>query len=868
MVMDVDLYRRTVKLPPDAKGKEPVALSVIDAGPRDALRTLVLLHGFGGRATQWAYQIEHFSGDNRVIAIDLRGHGLSDTPHSRYTVEEITEDVYQTLECLRVRDKIILVGHSFGGAIAAYYTHLHPERVEKVIFIAAAVRFGLRWYARAALRAPTPLLGAARRLLPIGRLFPPAHVVRAWNRNALVAWDGEPYLKAITVPTLVILGQRDILFSVSAYRELATLIPGAREVTIPIASHLVILERPDAVNRAIERFIGPAPLAEERRRRRGEQHAMERARPWLKFYDSRTPYRIDPPVGPLQRNLELAARLYANTPAFVFYDRPMKYKTLERLAKRFAHGLRRIGVRPGDRVLLLLPNTPQAVIAYYGVLKAGAVVVFSNPLNTREELLAQARDCGAHVAVCLSLFYPLVKAVAAEAGLTSIVVSSFKDYLGLKDRLLFRLLRERQEGHTMPRIGMGGKGMTRGGEGQAQLSTFKAILRRGTPAIPEPAPDVADLAVIQYTSGTTGEPVGTMLTHANLGANALQVRHWVPEARPGDERILAVLPFSHSYGLTDCLNLAPLLGATLIMLPNFVTREVLEAIARYAPTLFPGVPQMYLNLASYPGVRRYGISSIRACISGGASLPLEVQEAFEKLTRGRLVEGYGLTEASPVTHATPLGGRRTPGSIGLPLPDTEAKIVDLASGADLPLDQPGELLIRGPQVMLGYWNRPDETERALAGGWLHTGDVARMDEDGYFFIVDRKKDLILAGEYNVYPRDIEEVLYEHPKVLDVAVAGVPEQGAAADGRARVTAYVVLRPGERATAEELIELCRQRLEAYKVPVAVRFLPELPRSAAGKVLRRLLVARDEAEMADAGADAAATAGSRGRDRADGD
>lgn len=826
MAIDVDLYRRTLKLPAGPQNKEMLTFSVIEAGPRAALRTIVFLHGFGGRAAYWLYQIEHFSGDNRVIALDLRGHGLSDAPHSRYTIDELCEDVCLLLEALHVPEKFILVAHSFGGAIATYFMSKYPGRVEKLALIASPVRFNLKWTGRTLLRVPTPLLQVVRRVVPVARLYPPSHVVNSWNRNALMPWEGTEYLKRINVPALVILGQRDLLFKEEAYKEVAKLIPGATEVVIPVSAHQVMVERPDAVNRAIDRFIGPPPKAEERALRRQERKALEQSRPWLKFYDNRTPYRIDPPLDPVQRSLELAARRYSNRPALVFYDRPLNYRSLERLANRFANGLRKLGLQAGDRVLLLLPNSPQAVIAYYGTLKAGGVVVFSNPLFSQEELLTQVRDCQAKIAICLSLFYPMVKDVAGPGGLENVIVTSFKEYMSLKDRVLFQLLRERQEGHQMP-------------PKTAPALTFAGVLRRGQPQIPEPAPGVNDLAVIQYTSGTTGSPSGIMLTHANLVSNALQVRHWLAEAQPGEEVVLAVLPFSHSYGLTSCLNVAPLLGATMILLPNFVTREVLEAIARYHPTIFPGVPQMYLNIANFPAVRKYGVASIRFCVSGGSPLPVEVQESFEKLTKGHLVEGYGLTEASPVTHANPLSGRRKSGSIGIPLPDTEAKIVDINSGEDLGPEQPGELLVRGPQIMRGYWNRPEETTRYLdTEGWLHTGDIARVDDDGYFYIIDRKKDMILAGKYNVYPRDIEEVLYEHPKVLDVAVVGVAQ----ADENPQLKAYVVLHPGERATAEELLELCRQRLEAYKVPAAIEFIPELPRNFIGKVLRRLLAEKE--------------------------
>jgi long-chain acyl-CoA synthetase len=632
------------------------------------------------------------------------------------------------------------------------------------------------------------------------------------------------------VPTLVILGQRDLLFRPEAYRRVAQLIPGAQEITIPVSKHQVMVERPDAVNRAIARFIGPPPISEERHRLRSQRQELERARPWLKFYDSRTPYRIDQPVAPVQRGLEIAARLYPNQPALSFHERRIKYRALERFANRFGHGLKRIGLEPGQRVLIALPNIPQALIAYYGVLKAGGVVVFAPANASKDELVARMRDSGATTAICLSLTYDTVKAAAEEAELRSVIVTSYKEYLRLRDRVLFRLLRERREGHTMP---------SAVGVQRDPLYTFNGVMRRGGGGltIPEPPPAVEDLAAIQYTNTPGEAPIGVMLTHANLAANALQVRFWLPEGRLAEERLLAVVPFAHAYGLTICVNLAPLLGATLILLPRFETREVLETIARERPTLFPGVPPMYSRLANYPGVRRFGIASIRACISGGSPLPVEVQESFEKLTRGRLVEGYGLTEASPVTHATPLSGRRKPRSIGVPLPDTEAKIVDPKTGAELPPDTPGELVIRGPQVMRGYWNRPEETARTLTDGWLHTGDIARADEDGYFFIIDKERDIALSEGQPIYPREIEEALFEHPAVLDAAAIAVPD----AEGHPRVRAFVALRPDESATPAELLEWCRQRLAPYEVPASITILPALPRTAEGKVRRAELAAR---------------------------
>ncbi|RME50287.1 MAG: long-chain fatty acid--CoA ligase, partial [Caldilineae bacterium] len=347
------------------------------------------------------------------------------------------------------------------------------------------------------------------------------------------------------------------------------------------------------------------------------------------------------------------------------------------------------------------------------------------------------------------------------------------------------------------------------------------------------------LATVIYTSGTTDAPKGVCLTHSNLVANALQTRHWIPDLRYGEETILSVVPLLHSYGMTAAMNFPILLGATIVLLPVFELEQVLEHIKKYHPTLFPGVPSMYTAINQAPNVRSYGLSSIKACISGAAPLPIEVQEAFEKLTRGRLVEGYGLTEASPVTHANPLYGVRKAGSIGIPIPNTDARIVDLATGEDLPPGQIGELVVRGPQVMQGYWSEEttaaEEPESALRDGWLFTGDVAVMDADGYFQIISRKRDTIMAGDYSVYPRDVEEVLYENNKVMEVAVVGV----STAEKGQRVKAFVVPRPGSHLSKEELLDLCRRRLEPYAVPWDIEFRSELPKSFVGKVLRRMLV-----------------------------
>jgi long-chain acyl-CoA synthetase len=523
-----------------------------------------------------------------------------------------------------------------------------------------------------------------------------------------------------------------------------------------------------------------------------------------------------------------------------------------------------LGVAKGDRVAIVLPNVPQCVIAFYGTLKAGAVVVLGSPLSTEEEIDAQVRDAGARVVLTLSAYRSLAARVAASAGVRQIIYSDVREYLPLAQRVALASLIAGAAPHANPARAAAANGASSAarlgalpaplssagddmgnGAGKPVTYAFQELLR-SQPATPLDAGTTSDdLALLQYTSGTTGSARGVMLTHANLVVNTAQTRHWIPSMRRGKETLLCVLPLSHSYGLTSGLNLTVALAGTLVLLPTTRIEQILKAIKRYHPSLFPGIPALYLAIANYPHVRRYGVAAIRVCVSGSAPLPVEAQEAFEKLTRGRLVEGYGLTEASPVTHSNPLNGERRVGSIGLPYPSTDARIVDTETSAALAPGAVGELVVRGPQVMRGYWNKPDETAQALdEDGWLHTGDLARMDEDGFFTIVDRKRDVILAGPYNVYPRDVEEVLYEHPKVLEAAVVGAPDpaDAAAGEGGTRsslIKAVVVLKRGERATADELLALCRERLDAYKVPKQVEFRTELPKNFVGKVLRRLLV-----------------------------
>jgi long-chain acyl-CoA synthetase len=560
--------------------------------------------------------------------------------------------------------------------------------------------------------------------------------------------------------------------------------------------------------------------------------------PWLDNYPPGVPEHVELPKASLAGLLEDAARDFPHAPALHFEGRTISYAQLAQQARRFSGALAALGVGRGTRVGLILPNSPQAVVALFGALRLGATVVQNNPLYTERELAHQLADAGVEVLVCLDLVYDRVKALRSGTAIREVIVTSVLDELpGIKRRLAPYTRKGKAASASIGR--------------DEPVGRWREVLR-SAPDAPDPVEVDADrdLALLQYTGGTTGVSKGVMLTHANLRANVEQVRAWFPDADPGREVMMAVLPFFHVYGLTVCLLLGLRIGAALVLLPRFDLDGVLAAIDKYRPTLFPGVPTMYVAINNAVAKGGHDLSSIKACLSGAAPLPLEVAERFERFSGGRLVEGYGLSETSPVAIANPIYGKRKAGTIGMPLPDTLARVADADDPArTMPTGEPGELALAGPQVMLGYWNRPDETAQVLQDGWLLTGDMAVMDEEGYFTIVDRKKDLIIAGGFNIYPREVEEVLYEHPKVLEVCVAGVPDSYRGEI----VKAFVVLRPGEQASADEIREFAKARLAAYKVPRSVEFRDELPKTMIGKVLRRALVEEEAAKQkAQSGAD----------------
>lgn len=566
----------------------------------------------------------------------------------------------------------------------------------------------------------------------------------------------------------------------------------------------------------------------------------EQARPWLQHYPKEVSPSLHYPDQSIVQFLINAANHHPNHPAVHFLGKILTYRELHENAVNLAYGLLSLGIAKGDRVAIMLPNCPQAVAAFYGVLLAGGVVVQTNPLYVERELEHQLADSGAVAVITVDLLYARLSRVRGkqpESGplpqLKHAIITSIKDGLPFPKNLLYPL-KQRKEGFRAD-IPYGSFGV---------VSYKKLLAAKHTDmSLPDSAKG-SDLAALQYTGGTTGTPKGVMLTHRNLVANTIQISTWCYKAEDAKERFLAALPLFHVFGLTVLMNMSVLRAGTLILLPRFEVETVLQTINQQKPTIFPGAPTMYVALIHHKSAAKIDFSSINVCVSGSAALPLEVQEKFEALTGGRLVEGYGLSESSPVTHANPVWEKRKIGTIGIPFPDTDAAVIDPESGERLPIGELGELIVRGPQVMRGYWNKPAETDQVLRDGWLHTGDLATMDEDGYFTIMDRIKDVIIAGGFNIYPREVEEVLFEHPAVREAAVIGVKDEYRGET----VKAFIVFKEGWQVSSSQLDRWCRERLASYKVPHHYSFRETLPKTMVGKVLRRKLQEEEaEAEKA---------------------
>jgi long-chain acyl-CoA synthetase len=561
---------------------------------------------------------------------------------------------------------------------------------------------------------------------------------------------------------------------------------------------------------------------------------MSDVRPWLASYPPDVPQTLAPyPEESVFTLLDASARRFPTRPAIAWFGKRLPYADLLAEVERCSAMLAGLGVTKGDRVALIVPNSPAFTIGFFACMRLGAIAVCNNPSYTEREMTHQLRDAEPSVVIVADLMYAEYASVFAELGIEHVVVTRLNDYMPLIKKLLAPALKfkkvQRAAGKPWPPVPK-----------DAKVLRWHTALASAGPVPPiatiSPAEDVAALI---YTGGTTGIAKGAMLSHRNLCANARQGAAWFPSVVEGEEALLAAMPFFHSYGLL-AQNLTILIGAKLIPIPN--PRDIhviLEMTQDEKPSLFPGVPRLYIAVNEHPDALKYDLKSIMACVSGAAPLPVAVAKEFERVTGGgQLVEGYGLTECSPVTHANPFNGVRKPGSIGLPVPDTDVRIMSI-DDPDLvmPSGEPGELCIQGPQVMLGYWRRPEETALAIRNGWFHTGDVAVADTDGYYSIVDRLKDMILVSGFNVYPNEVEDVLYHHPAISKCAVVGLPDERTGE----RVKAYVVLKEGATLTAEDLIAWCKdpdQGLTGYRAPKEIEFRDSLPETLVGKVLRRVL------------------------------
>lgn len=536
------------------------------------------------------------------------------------------------------------------------------------------------------------------------------------------------------------------------------------------------------------------------------------------------------PEAPLYFWLDQAADRHPDGLACIFHNTKISYAGLRKKAEVVAANLRAHGVMPGDKVGVMLPNLPQTMVAFWGVLKAGAVVTMINPLYMEKELIHQVRDAGIRHLISLDSCWPKLDKLRDQLGVARYYITTAAEGLSFPMNLLQRF---RSGSEAAVRVPYDGE----------KVLPFSALLKGGQ-RLSEPVDNPREaLALLQYTGGTTGLSKGAMLSHYNVASNILQMGELIGYLRDQPQTVMAVLPFFHVYGLNTCLVLPTLFRAAVVPVLRFSPRELLLDLEKYKVTILPGAPAMYISLLQQKNKERFSLKTLKICISGSAPMPQDVMRQFEQGFGARIMEGYGLSEASPITHMTPAQGMRKVGSIGLPLPDTEARIVDMELGTvPLPPGKVGELVVRGPQVMSGYWNKPDETAGALRNGWLYTGDIASMDEDGFFYIVDRKKDLAIVAGYNVSPREIDEVLYAHPKVREAVSVGVPHPS-----RGEVIkAYVVLKEGERCDRSEIIRWCRDRLANYKVPRVVEFRDELPKTMVGKILRRVLRAEEEEKL----------------------
>ncbi|HQN26796.1 MAG TPA: long-chain fatty acid--CoA ligase [Syntrophales bacterium] len=553
--------------------------------------------------------------------------------------------------------------------------------------------------------------------------------------------------------------------------------------------------------------------------------ATYQEKPWLKSYEKGVPEFVKYEDICLPEMLDRSAQQFPNNTALIFQGTTVNFSVFKDMVDRFAACLTDFGIKKGDAVALLLPNTVPCVAAYYAILRIGGIAVMNNPLYSDPELEHQFNDSGSKVLVTLDALANRMVALRPKTKIKQIVWTCIGDYLSPVKRVLGRWLKKYPFGDVNP---------------APDVYRWKDCLAKYAPNPPKPKLSFDEIAMYQYTGGTTGVSKGVMLTHGNLSKQVQQLVAWFPKFEKGKEIMLGALPYFHVFGLSTAMNLSVSQGWAQILVPRPQPEPLLEAIKSFRPTFAPLVPTMYIGMLNHPGIKDVDMSCLKGAFSGSAPLPVEVIHDFEKLTGAVIVEGFGMTETTPVTHVNPFaGGARKVGSIGVPIPDTECRIVDLEDGVkDMPIGERGELIVKGPQIMLGYKGKPEETANTLKDGWIYTGDIATMDEDGYCYIVDRKKDMIISGGYNVYPRDIDEVYYENPKVQEACSIGIPDPKRGEN----VKLFIVLKEGQTATQEEMIEYGKTKLAAYKLPSEVEFRKELPKTNVGKVLRKELRAEE--------------------------
>ena len=548
---------------------------------------------------------------------------------------------------------------------------------------------------------------------------------------------------------------------------------------------------------------------------------------WYKSYAKGVPYNLKYEPTPMALALARTAEQFPDKTALIFLDSRLSYRQLNDMVNRMANAFIDLGVKPGDKVAMLLPNMPQIVVATFAAWRAGAVVVMNNPLYTDKELEYQFNNSESSFLVSLDLLGPRMIALQGKTPIKKIVIAHIRDHLKFPKKQLLPIVAKDKHRNIPP---------------TPNVCEWMDLLKKYPSTAPKISVNFESLACLQYTGGTTGVSKGVMLTHANLSKNVQQIIAWFPGFNKGEITHLGVLPIFHSFGLTACMNICIWMGWADVLIPRPEPQVILEAVHKHRVNFFPAVPTMYVGVLNHPKISQFNLTSIKGCFSGAAPLPVEVIKEFEAKTGSQICEGYGLSETSPVATTNPFGGVTKVGSIGLPVADTEIKIVDLVDGQkEMDVGESGEVLIKGPQVTSGYYKMPQETANALKDGWLYTGDIGKMDEDGYFYIVDRKKDMIIAGGYNIYPREIDEILFEHPKILEACAVGIPDPYRGET----VKAFVVLKPGEKMTEEEVIKFCQEKLAKYKVPKIVEFMDSLPKSGVGKVLRKELRAMDLAK-----------------------